>query len=98
MSIIGKGAARILGINLDEIPEKTVPSINWLEIAINCVEAEPELPGSMPDEIWDAIKNDRDATEELLRIVVRQTKAGIKERLLSNDMHHLEQHKQKDKE
>ena len=61
-----------------------VPSIDWLETAIKAVEAEPELPGSMPDEMWDAIAGDRDATEEALRIVVRQTKAGIIERLLSN--------------
>ena len=38
---------------------------------------EPELPGGMPDEMWDAIKGDRDATEEGMRIVVRRTKQGI---------------------
>ena len=38
---------------------------------------ELELPGGMPDEMWDAIKGDRDATEEGMRIVVRRTKQGI---------------------
>jgi hypothetical protein len=31
MPIIGKGAARILGIDLDKVPEKTVHSTDWLE-------------------------------------------------------------------
>ncbi len=43
---------------------------------------EPELPGEMPDEMWDAIKGDRDAITEALRIVIRQTKAGILERAI----------------
>lgn len=38
---------------------------------------EPELPGGMPEEMWDAICNDRDAATEAFRIVVRQTKEGI---------------------
>ena len=45
------------------------------------VESEPELPGDMPDEMWNAIRNDRVATSAALRIVVRQTKAGILKRI-----------------
>lgn len=41
---------------------------------------EPELPGEMPDEMWEAIRSDRDAATEALRIVVRQTKGGILKR------------------
>lgn len=41
---------------------------------------EPELPGEMPDEMWEAIRSDRDAATETLRIVVRQTKGGILKR------------------
>jgi hypothetical protein len=41
------------------------------------VESEPEMPGQMPDEMWDAIRNDRDACAEAMRIAVRQTKSGI---------------------
>lgn len=70
---------------LKEKPGASVTSFGLLDAAIKAVDAEPELPGSMPDEIWDAIKNDRDAAEELLRIVVRQTKVGIIDRLLFND-------------
>jgi len=48
---------------------------------VAAVDAEPELPGNMPDTMWELIRNDRDAFEELMRIVVRETKAGIRERL-----------------
>ena len=41
------------------------------------IDSEPELPDSMPDEIWEKVKNDRDALTELLRITVRKTKEGI---------------------
>lgn len=43
--------------------------------------AEPELPGDMPDEMWEVMRNDRQAAAECLRIAVRQTKAGIIKRL-----------------
>lgn len=55
-----------------------------IEAALQAIEDEPELPGSMPDAMWDAMKGDRDATEEAMRIAVRQTKSGIRERLLSS--------------
>lgn len=45
------------------------------------VDAEPELPGDMPDEMWLSIRDDRDAATEAMRIVVRQTKCGIKARI-----------------
>lgn len=41
------------------------------------VENEPELPGDMPQEMYDAVKEDKDAMAELLRIVVRKTKENI---------------------
>lgn len=50
------------------------------------VTAEPELPGDMPDEMWNAIRNDRDACVELLRITVRATKRNIVERITALDM------------
>ena len=43
----------------------------------SAVESEPELPGTMPDEMWNSIRNDRDACAEAMRIAVRQTKSGI---------------------
>ncbi len=44
------------------------------------IQAEPELPGDMPDAMWCALNDDRDAMNEAFRIVVRQTKEGILER------------------
>ena len=49
---------------------------------LKAVDDEPELPDEMPDEMWATIAGDRNAMEEALRIVVRQTKAGIRERIL----------------
>lgn len=45
------------------------------------IECEPELPDAMPDEMWAAIKDDRDAATEAMRLAVRFTKAGILARL-----------------
>lgn len=53
-----------------------------LREAVAAVEAEPELPGPMPDEMYAALQGDRDACAEACRIIVRQTKAGIKSRIL----------------
>lgn len=46
----------------------------------DAIDAEPELPGEMPDAMWEAMK-DREYCTEAMRIAVRQTKRGIKERL-----------------
>ena len=51
------------------------------ERCLEAVDAEPELPGEMPDEMWAAIREDRDAAAEAMRIIVRQTKAGIRARI-----------------
>jgi hypothetical protein len=53
------------------------------ERCLQAVDGEPELPGDMTDEMWAAIAGDRDAMAEALRIVVRQTKAGIRERIIA---------------
>lgn len=45
--------------------------------ALEVINSEPELPGDMPDEMWEAIRNDRNACAEAMRIVVRQTKSNI---------------------
>ena len=52
------------------------------ERCLSAVEAEPELPGDMPYEMWEVLSSDRDAAAEALRIIVRQTKAGIRDRIL----------------
>jgi len=51
------------------------------ERCIAAVDAEPELPGDMPDEMWNAVRNDRDAMCEAFRMTVRLIKDGIKGRI-----------------
>ena len=53
------------------------------ERCLQAVDDEPELPGDMPDEMWEAIVGDRDATAEAMRVVVRHTKAGIRGRIIA---------------
>ena len=53
---------------------------------LKAVNDEQKLPGEMPDEMLDAIirmmnDTDIDSLYELMRIVVRQTKDGIKRRI-----------------
>ena len=43
---------------------------------------EPELPGDMPDGMWDDINGNRDVTNHAMQNVVRLTKNGITERFL----------------
>ena len=47
------------------------------EIAVKAILDEPECPGDMPDEMWETIKNDRDAATRTYQIVVKQTKENI---------------------
>ncbi|HLP43597.1 MAG TPA: hypothetical protein VK465_18995 [Fibrobacteria bacterium] len=47
------------------------------------VDAEPELPGKMPEELRAALQGDEDACTEALRIMVRLTKQGIQDRILA---------------
>jgi hypothetical protein len=54
-----------------------------IDAALLAIDEEPELPGDMPDEMWEAIRGDRDACMNAMRIAVRQTKEGIRERLLA---------------
>ena len=64
--------------SIDHIAQALLESRNEaLEEAERAVEAEPELPGDMPDEMWAAIRNDRDACQESHKITVRGTKKNI---------------------
>ena len=47
----------------------------------SAIDQEPEFPDQMPDEMWEAIKNDREACEKAFKMTVIETKAGIKSRL-----------------
>ena len=45
------------------------------------IEDEPELPGEMPEKMWEECRKDKATLEEAMRVVVRLTKSGISERL-----------------
>ncbi|MDH5738695.1 MAG: hypothetical protein OEY77_00050 [Nitrospira sp.] len=49
--------------------------------AVRIVKNEPELPGVMPLEMWDAIKSSREVASEALRIAVQKTKRNILDQL-----------------
>lgn len=49
--------------------------------AFQAVDDEPEYPGEMPDEMYEAIRQHKDTMEEALRITVRLTKKAIRLRL-----------------
>jgi hypothetical protein len=42
------------------------------------VDAEPEFEGDMPDAVWVELSSDRAAATEILRWIVRRTKADIR--------------------
>ena len=63
------------------------PTIPFLAVT-SAIDQEPELPGEMPEELWNAVKaavttNNKVFAAELFRITVRKTKAGIRERVIA---------------
>ena len=69
-------------------PVAEVPCSALLDPAhvAKAIDDEPECPGEMPEEMWQALKvmgetNDRAGMTEDIRLTVRLTKEGIKERL-----------------
>ena len=42
---------------------------------------EPELPGEMPDEVWEVLRSDRAMMDTALRGVVQNAKQGIRDRI-----------------
>lgn len=68
---------------VDMLP--VVPLSALREVVEAAVEAEEELPGEIPQEIYDTIINgNKEIVAKALRIVVRATKKGIKQRLLTS--------------
>lgn len=59
-------------------PAGSVPTMREILDAIEC---EPELPGNIPEEMFEVIREDRNAMAETIRIAVRQTKANILKRV-----------------
>jgi hypothetical protein len=59
--------------------------LNWIakSKAIECVMVEPELPGDIPEDMYQAIINgDREFVTLALRTVVKKTKEGIIDRIM----------------
>jgi type VI protein secretion system component VasF len=48
-----------------------------LRTLLHAIESEPELPGTMPDEMWELIRNDKAACEHTIRQAVILTKQNI---------------------
>ena len=53
-------------------------------LALEAINSEEEPEGPMPDNIWEEIKNDREAIEEMIRAAVRATKNSIRDRYLES--------------
>lgn len=67
---------------VDAIP--IIPLADLTEVVEGAIDAEEEMPGEIPQEMYDTITNgDKDTVAEALRIVVRVTKKSIKQRLLA---------------
>ena len=56
---------------------KTIP----LSVAEAAIDLEPELSDEMPDEMWEYIRNDKEAMIEVMRAAISLTKGNIKSRL-----------------
>ena len=52
-----------------------------LSAALKAVADEPELPGEMPDEVWEALRSDRAMMETIMRGVVQTAKQNIRDRI-----------------
>ena len=52
-----------------------------LSAVYKAIDAEPELPGEMPDEVWEALRSDRAMMETVLRGIVQTTKQNIRDRI-----------------
>ena len=53
-----------------------------LNQVLDAINAEPEFPGPMPDDLWELIRNNRGNCEQSHRLAVQATKSNIKERLM----------------
>ena len=60
-----------------------------LSAVLKAIDDEPEYPGKMPDVMFEMVKNNKSAMEELMRITVRLTKVGIKNRVIELEDNHV---------
>lgn len=54
-----------------------------LKKVLDAIAAEQELPGGMPDKMWAALRDDRDACTKSHQLAVAATKTGIRDRILA---------------
>ena len=82
-NIENNGAVNSPGVNLWNEAQDKSEDMTVLDTitVLKAIDDEPELPGFMPNEIWDSIKDDRNAAEQVMRIIIQETKKGIKKRL-----------------
>ena len=52
-----------------------------VKLALQAIEDEPEFPGDIDDELWDALNGNKENVISAMRSSVRLTKKGIVERL-----------------
>lgn len=52
-----------------------------LSAVYKAIDDEPELPGEMPDEVWESLRSDRAMLETVLRGVVQTAKQNIRDRI-----------------
>jgi len=81
--------AEILAIRFDgssEMYQATILKILFVigEEIEKAIDIEPELPGDMPDDMWEVLKNDKELCTESHRLTVRKTKENIKNRILTD--------------
>lgn len=75
--------------SLSDLPAET--SLVLADV-IAAVDAEPELTDEMPDEMFNAVRNDKGALVELMRLAVRETKQNINARIATLNASSLNPH------
>ena len=88
-STAGYGLARRAVLEYVEKLEASNTRSESRDSVLKAIDDEPELPGEMPGEMLATLiqavqSHDHDLLTETLRIVVRQTKEGIRERYLAS--------------
>lgn len=74
--------ALLAKIQQDKIAQAEQQVARLRELTMKAIDDEPEMPGEMPDEMYQAVHAlDRAGLAEWCRIMVRATKRGITERL-----------------
>lgn len=87
MALISEGEAGSLEC-MSEMVGRLERAETKLAAVVAAIDAEPELPDDMPQEMYDTLKamfdaGNRAGIVQALRLIVRETKSGIKDRIRS---------------